>query len=56
MASKKILNKIDKDNVTRCRYCNKELKGFECGCKQRFENQKLWDKTLREKLKRKGKL
>lgn len=36
-----------------CRFCGKEVRGVECDCYERIENEKLWDKSLRLKEKRK---
>jgi hypothetical protein len=38
------------ENCNRCRFCNRKLEGLtKCGCVQSFENEKLWDSTLRRR-------
>ena len=46
----KIIKKIEENNHTRCRYCNKILKSISvCNCKEKLGNEKLWDRSMRKK-------
>ena len=48
--NKKMIDKIEKMNVNKCRYCGRELKGLTaCNCTQKLSVQKLWDGNIRRR-------